>query len=262
MILILSAWGFQSANVHQHLRTPKNLELLLSVVEKSPTSAKQLPDFQPEPLLLPQPTLTILAPPGTLLAPNSLTSAPVVHKVPTTEPVVFLGIDDGWTKSPETQSWLLDHRLPFTLFLTDAAIKNNYEYFGRLQAAGLTIEDHTLTHPNLTKLSLEQQKTEICGTADIYQTVFGSRPTLFRPPYGAYNEATLQAAAACGMKAIVLWRAIVKSGVVQFQNGTALEPGDIVLMHVRPEFIQDIQAFMNQVAKDHLQVGRLEDWLY
>jgi hypothetical protein len=34
-----------------------------------------------------------------------------------------------------------------------------------------------------------------------------------------------------------------------------------VLMHFRNEFLQDMQAFEDQVTKDHLQVGRLEDWI-
>jgi len=173
-----------------------------------------------------------------------------------------LGIDDGWTKSPEAQSWLLQHKLPFTLFLENDAVKDNYDYFKPLQQAGMTIEDHTLTHPNLAKLSFDQQKAEICGAADTYQNVFGRRPTLLRPPEGGFNAATQQAAATCGLKAVIMWHAKANGGSMQFQDGnTHLSPGDIVLMHFRPEFLQDMDAFMKQVQQDHLQIARLEDYL-
>jgi peptidoglycan/xylan/chitin deacetylase (PgdA/CDA1 family) len=190
------------------------------------------------------------------------TPAPVYYKLSTDQPLVFLGIDDGWTKSPEAQDWLVQRKLPFTLFLTDAAIKDNYGYFKALQQAGMTIEDHTLTHPDLAKLTLDQQKTEICGAADIYQNVYGLRPTLLRPPDGGYNSDTQQAAAACGMKAVIMWHAKANGGSLQFQDGNQhLLPGDIVLMHFRPEFLQDMAAFMKQVQQDNLQIGRLEDYL-
>jgi len=188
---------------------------------------------------------------------------PVLTKIPTSEPVVFLGIDDGWVQNSQTLFWLTRHHLPFTLFLTENGIKNNYDYFQQLQNAGMTVEDHTVTHSDLTKLTPDQQKAEICGAADNYESVFGARPTLFRPPYGKANQQTLQAAQACGMKAIIMWHALVQNGAFQFQDGLKhLEPGDIILMHFTNNFLPDIQTFINQVNADHLQVGRLEDWIY
>lgn len=187
---------------------------------------------------------------------------PVFSTVPTTEPIVFLTIDDGWVQTPEESVWLTEHHLPFTLFLTDNGIKNNYNFFQLLQSAGMNIEDHTISHTDMTRLTLDQQKAEICGSADTFANVFGSRPTMFRPPYGKANLLTMQAAAACGMKQIVMWRAVVENGVIHYQdNNTHLNPGDIVLMHFTHNFTQDIQAFINQANADHLQVANLEDWL-
>jgi peptidoglycan/xylan/chitin deacetylase (PgdA/CDA1 family) len=187
---------------------------------------------------------------------------PILLRVPTEKPVVFLGIDDGLVKSPEAKDWLISHHLPFTLFLEDSLVSSDYEYFRDLRAAGMRIEDHTINHPDLAKITLEQQKAEICGAADRFLTAFGARPTLFRPPYGSYNELTRQAAAECGMKALIIWHATANGGAIQFQDGNSrLLPGDIVLMHFRTEFLQDMKAFTDQVSKDGLQIGRLEDWI-
>src|SRR5574337_1373189 len=111
--------------------------------------------------------------------------AQVVFRIPTTQPVIFIGIDDGWIKTPQNLQWLTSHHLPFSLFLTNNGIKDNYGYFKQLQDAGMDIEDHTLSHGDLTKMTAAQQQNEICHAADIYQSVYGRRPTLFRPPYGA-----------------------------------------------------------------------------
>ena len=35
---------------------------------------------------------------------------------------------------------------------------------------------------------------------DVIEKRFGKRPTLFRPPYGNYNQDTLRAAKSCGIK--------------------------------------------------------------
>lgn len=186
---------------------------------------------------------------------------PVLYRLPISQPVVFLGIDDGWVKSPDAASWLVSQRLPFTLFLTNDAIKNDYAYFQKLQSAGLSIEDHTLHHPRLNRLSFANQKTEICTTADQYASVFGQRPVLFRPPYGLLNASIVQAAQICGMKAIIMWHVDVENSVIKYQQGNHLQPGDIVLMHFHSNLSTDLQVFTNQVQKDNLQIGHLEDWI-
>lgn len=194
--------------------------------------------------------------------PLEPTAAAVIYEIPTTDPVVFLTIDDGVTQEPETADWLISHHLPFSLFLDDHAIRNNYAYFRRLQDAGMTIQNHTVNHARLKNMTYEQQKAEICGASDIFTNVFGKRPTLFRPPYAQFNDDTRRAVLECGMRAIVMWRAVVENGQVFFQyDKTHLNSGDIVLMHFKPGFKEDMDAFTRQVQKDHLRVGRLEDWL-
>lgn len=257
LLLVLSFQQIDNAhhNTNRYSRPTLALQLKLQQERKpEPTRAPQIVKA-PSPLLMSWrgPVEPYSAPPNT---------AQVIYKIPTNNPVVFLTIDDGITQAPDIAAWLMAHHLPISLFLDDDAIKSNYPYFGRLQRAGMTIQNHTMTHPRLIKLNLGQQKAEICGTADTFANIFGRRPTLFRPPYGLFNDVTRQAATECGMQAIVMWHATVDDGVMRFQNETKrLEPGDIVLMHFRPNTLQDIRAFIDQVHKDNLQVGRLEDWL-
>jgi peptidoglycan-N-acetylglucosamine deacetylase len=272
LLAILCLWNIyrapklQTVGAHQYLN--------LSVDSKKAPLQPNLRLAGPEQVAIPAPvsqsTTGASAQPPQVISPptqpHPISSVndkvPAISRIQTSQPVVFLGIDDGWTKSPEAQDWLVQNKLPFSLFLENNAIKDNYDYFGLLQAAGMTIEDHTLTHPDMAKLSLEQQKAEICGTADTYEPVFGVRPVLFRPPYGSFNDDTRQAAAECGMKALILWHAKANGGSMQFQDGNAsLQPGDIVLMHFRPEFLADMQAFIKQVQQANLQIGHLEDWL-
>lgn len=216
-------------------------------------------------LALPQstPVAPILAWHGPIqpiqIAPGS---APFISSIPTTEPVVFVTIDDGWVQTPENHQWLEAHHLPFSLFLSDAGIRNNYQYFQDLQNAGMTVEDHSVNHPSFLKLNQPNQQAEICGAADVFQNVFHHRPTLFRPPYGSTNAFTQPAVATCGIKATIMWRAVAQNGALQYQDSkTGLEPGDIVLTHFEPDLIANMQALSAELNRQHLQVAHLEDWL-
>jgi peptidoglycan/xylan/chitin deacetylase (PgdA/CDA1 family) len=113
----------------------------------------------------------------------------------------------------------------------------------------------------MSNLSYADQVSEICGEADLQLQEFGTRPTLFRPPGGDYNLDTQRAAATCGMKAVVNWIAKANGGSMQYQIGASLRPGDIVLMHFRPEFAQDMQAFIDAEQAAGLHTVLLEDWL-
>jgi peptidoglycan/xylan/chitin deacetylase (PgdA/CDA1 family) len=235
-----------------------------SPVALSQTSSPKPPEKSGQNSSLPktqQPTLSIWR--GNVYPlPTQPGLARVFDRIPTNDPVVFLTIDDGITHDRQILEWLTLRHLPFSLFLDNAAIKDSYAYFRHLQTFGMLIENHTLTHPRLPTLNLPQQQAEICGAADTYAKVFVRRPTLFRPPYGLMNANTLQAVTACGMHAVVMWDVVVDAGAIQYQSpNTHLQPGDIVLMHFKPDFLKDIQVFSAQVSKDHLQIARLEDWL-
>jgi len=68
-----------------------------------------------------------------------------------------------------------------------------------------------------------------------------------------------QAAYDCGMKAVVTWIAKANGGSMQYQIGDKLRAGDIVLMHFRPEFKSDLQAFVDAEKAAGLHTELLED---
>jgi peptidoglycan/xylan/chitin deacetylase (PgdA/CDA1 family) len=185
----------------------------------------------------------------------------VITHVPTTEPVVFLTIDDGAHRDPLQLALMQENHVRASLFLVNSVVHRYIPFFQTFAAAGNPVENHSLSHRDLTKLSYDDQVAEICGEADLQAQQFGVRPTLFRPPYGAYNDDTRRAATACGMRAVVTWVARVENGRVQYQLASHLRPGDIVLMHFRPEFRADLTAFLAAARGAGLRTELLEDWL-
>lgn len=210
-----------------------------------------------------EPTTTTLAPlppPATLQPlPEEPGVAPVISRVETNDPVVFLTIDDGLTRHAEGLAAFEKLGMPASLFLLNEPIEADPGFFQSMP--GTLVESHTQTHADLTKLSEEAQRQEICGNADLIERTYGRRPVLFRPPFGNYNEATKRAAAGCGMKAVVLWQENVNWDVVGFREVQRFRPGDIILMHFRPQFVQELNVIKQRVEEAGLRFALLEDYL-
>ncbi len=189
--------------------------------------------------------------------------APLVYRISTDQNIVFLGIDDGAYKDQSVVDIMKQNNIKASLFLTKSSIAGNPDFFKQLTALGSFVEDHTLNHGTkmVTTENYEQQKADICGMADYIELHYGRRPTLFRPPGGAYSDTLRQATADCGMKAVVTWIAKVNGGFMQYQIGNKLRKGDVVLMHFRPEFKQDMQAFVDAMNASGLHTALIEDAL-
>jgi len=186
---------------------------------------------------------------------------PFLSRVPVTQPVAFLTIDDGYLKPAEAPKLLAAARIPVTLFLTTDAIHDDVPFFDRLRDHGAVIEAHTITHAELAGRSYDFQKREICGSADRLEQWYGRRPVLFRPPFGTKDATTLRVAKDCGLRAAFMWKETVDKGKVRYQEGHRVQPGDIILMHFRPAFVKDFLAALRAIHRAGLTPALLEDYV-
>ncbi|MFI6642257.1 polysaccharide deacetylase family protein [Streptomyces sp. NPDC050504] len=209
-----------------------------------------------------------LAPPPA--PPRAKPSGPfVLDRVRTDEKVVFLTFDDGAERDPAFLRMVGDLKLPISMFLTDSVARSGYDHFARLSAAGATVQNHSVSHPDLRTLSYEGQRAEICGQQDRLKARFGTSPRLFRPPYGAYDRDTLRAARACGVDAVVLWRASMQIHDMRYADeGARLRPGDIVLAHFRgpaelkgTTLTEMTTRMLRRIQEQGFAVARLEDYV-
>ncbi|MFI7224717.1 polysaccharide deacetylase family protein [Nonomuraea angiospora] len=205
---------------------------------------------------------------------------PVISSIPTRRKVVFLTIDDGWEQDPGFVEQVRDRRIPITAFAMRDAVEakgtpdpaggpgkyvgaGKWGYFRQLRSAGVAIENHTLTHPNLRLLSQDAQRREICGSSQVIRKELGARPTLFRPPFGNYNTDTLRAAKSCGIDAVLLWTATVQpGGKIAYQvPDKRLRPGDILLLHFRPNLARDFRILVEKIERRGFELGNLQAYL-
>jgi peptidoglycan-N-acetylmuramic acid deacetylase len=117
----------------------------------------------------------------------------------------------------------------------------NPELVKRMVDEGHIVGNHTLTHPDMTKLSDGDFQKELDENDQMYQQIVGTpMPKYYRPPSGRYNEANLRLAKDLGFTT-VLW----SSAYADWDNNKQpsseyaittlmprLHPGAIVLLHL------------------------------
>lgn len=184
-----------------------------------------------------------------------------ITHVDTTDRVVFLTIDDGIVKDPAAMQFLVDNKMPATLFLVSGEFRKDPAYFAQILTVGGTISSHTMHHPELKGLSLDRQISEICNMKNAIAEELGYAGHLMRPPYGSSDENTRRAAASCGINAVVNWNSELWEGHVDILQRPGLQPGDIFLTHFRSDLLDNLIAFKAALDQQGFTIGRLEDYL-
>ncbi|WP_051812692.1 polysaccharide deacetylase family protein [Kitasatospora sp. MBT63] len=188
--------------------------------------------------------------------------ATATWNAPTTDRVVFFTVDDGWQPTAEAARLIADRALPVTAFPLPMAAGNQPDYFREVtSAAGSSIQDHSVSHRDLTTLTAAEQQAEICSARDAQVRRFGSTPTIFRPPYLTWNADTLQAAANCGIRYVLTATADFSWGQSTVYHGGPLRPGDVVLLHFTDTLAADLQRALDAADAAGLRPAGLVDYL-
>lgn len=195
-----------------------------------------------------------------------------IRRIKTQDKVVFLTIDDGYEYDNEFVNLVRREKVPILTFLTTSYVKGHGQYFWALRNAGSRMENHTIRHNPMNTLGLDTQRQEICGASDVIAQQYGRRPMMFRPPYGAMNLQTQQAAKECGIKLIMLWSAEFYNGTsgpgVGFNGfarsdgaGRNFAPGDIILMHYRKGLAQQFQLILGWIKQQGFRPAAVQNYL-
>ncbi len=150
---------------------------------------------------------------------------------------VALTFDDGpGPYTPEVLAVLERFHVQATFFVIGKMLR----YFGAAAARevqdGDAIGDHTETHPMLAQLSAHEQREQLFEQIARVELLGGSRPDLFRPPYGSFNATTMRQLRALHLL-MVLWSVdtgdYLQPGVPAIVERAlaGARPGAIILMH-------------------------------
>ena len=162
--------------------------------------------------------------------PDVLTSVPG-------EKSVILTFDDGPSRVLlQILDVLKQENVP-AVFFWQTRLLHPARPWKRVLEEGHQIGTHTTKHKNLVNLSFEEQYKDIKNSINQIGQVTGEKVRYFRPPFGQFNDDTLQAAKELNVKP-VMWR--VASMDWELQNNPQqvvctvkdnLEDGAIILLH-------------------------------
>ena len=169
-----------------------------------------------------------------------------IYAVDRNDNKIAISFDAAWggDKTEKILDILDEFGVKTTFFMVDIWTQRFPDLVKEIAARGHEIGNHSATHPKMSTLSREKIRQELDTMADNVQAITGVRPTLFRPPYGDYNNDVVLVARAAGYEPIQCsvdsldWK---NKGVQPLIDRATknVKSGDIVLFHNDSKYILD-----------------------
>ena len=163
-----------------------------------------------------------------------------IYSVATDEKKISISFDAAW--GAEDFSKIIEildkHNLKTTFFMTGEWVEKYPDCVKTLVEKGHDLGNHSASHPDMTKLSKEQQKEQILKVHNAVKELTGYEMELFRPPYGAYNNDVIRTCYEIGYYPIqwdvdsLDWKDLTASEIInKVCNHKSLSNGSIILCH-------------------------------
>lgn len=123
-----------------------------------------------------------------------------------------------------------------TFFVVGEWVDKYPESVKALFDAGHEVMSHSNTHAHFNKLSPQEIVEDLNACGDKIEKVTGVRPTLFRCPYGEYDDHVINAVRSMGIEPIqwdvdsLDWKDLSAADITKRVTGK-VQPGSIVLFH-------------------------------
>ncbi len=151
---------------------------------------------------------------------------------------VSLTFDAAWGNEDTRQliDILARYGVKATFFVVGDWVDRYPDSVRELHEAGHEVMNHSAKHPHMNRLSAQQIITEVNTCSDKIEAVTGVRPTLFRCPYGEYDDNVISTVRGMGMTAVqwdtdsLDWKELAAPEIVRRVTGK-VQPGSIVLFH-------------------------------
>ncbi len=161
-----------------------------------------------------------------------------IYSVETDEKKVAISFDAAWGNEQTTE--LLDildrYKVKATFFLVGQWVDNFPDSVKEIAKKGHDVENHSNTHAHMPELSLEGMQEELVSCNEKIKALTGKCPTLFRPPYGDYNNDVVASVKNQNMYCIqwdvdsLDWKDL-SANEITGRITSKIQPGSIVLLH-------------------------------
>lgn len=162
-----------------------------------------------------------------------------VYSVARADKAIALTIDAAW--EDDKTKFILDtlkkHDVKATFFLCGVWVEAYPEQVKAIAAGGHVIGNHSLSHPHMNELTASAVQKEIADLDDKIEALTGARTTLFRAPYGEYNDTVINAVREIGYEPIqwnldtIDWKPERSADTILNGVLPKLSGGSIILCH-------------------------------
>lgn len=156
----------------------------------------------------------------------------------------------------ELIDFLVDNKVPATFFMSGQWIAKHDPEVKRLLAVPFfEVGTHGDLHAHLPLHSEEEQRAEILGPVTLLKTRYAHQASLFRPPYGEYNDLTVEVVRALGLH-FILWN--IESGdpdphlsseQILDRVEKRMRPGSVIVFHANGKGAHTREV-IDHLAKD------------
>jgi peptidoglycan/xylan/chitin deacetylase (PgdA/CDA1 family) len=181
---------------------------------------------------------------------------------------VSLSFDAAWGNE-DTQT-LIDilgkYKVKATFFVVGDWVERYPESVRALAEAGHEVMNHSDDHAHFSRRTAQEIKDNVTACSDRLEAVTGVRPTLFRCPYGEYDDHVITALEGMGITAVqwdvdsLDWKDYDAKTIFARVKGR-VQPGSIVLFHNAalhtPEALGDIVSWLLQEGYKIVPVSQL-----
>lgn len=166
-----------------------------------------------------------------------------VYSVERADKVIAISFDASWggDQTIGILDTLDEYNIKTTFFLVGIWVDKYPELVKEIVARGHEIGNHSATHPHMSQISEEKIRQELRIMSDKVETLTSFRPTLFRPPYGDYNNKVVVTTRQEGYEVVqwsidsLDWKNRGVEDIVK-RCTDKVENGDIVLFHNDAQF--------------------------
>lgn len=161
-----------------------------------------------------------------------------IYYVDTDEKVCALSFDAAWgNEQTDTLLQILDeYEVKTTFFLVGEWVDKYSESVKEIDARGHDVGNHSDTHAHMSQITLNEQVAEIENCNEKITDITGKEVTLFRPPYGEYDNNVVSSCISCDMYCVqwnidsLDWKDPSPQDMVT-RIEEKLCPGSIILLH-------------------------------
>jgi polysaccharide deacetylase family sporulation protein PdaB len=163
---------------------------------------------------------------------------------------------------------LKNYDVKSTFFLVGFWVDKYPEMVKRIDEEGHEIGNHSLNHPHMSQLSKEQIVQELTKTSEKIEAITNKKVTLFRPPFGDYNNRLVKTSREMGIQ-VIQWDvdsldykdygadAIVRRVLSKVKNGS------IVLFHNNATYTKDaLPIILENLQKENYKIVPVSELIY